>query len=749
LWVIGACGGASPPAPVAAVASSVAPACAPPVPASASDPELPVRLAATQGFRAGAPRRAFPTEDGRLVLFLRSDATGRGALWELDVASGRGRELVTPEDILGGAEETISAEERARRERQRVRGGGFTTFQASRDGALVLLGLSGRLFAYTRKTGKARELPTGDGVIDPQLSPDATRVAYVRGHDVHVLSLAGGPPSAITRGGTELRPHGLAEYMAMEELYRDHGFWWSPDGRELLVQSSDLSAIPEWTYLDPAHPERPAQRVRYPVVGAPHAVVALSLVAVDAPRRAPRKVTWDDRAYPYLHRVAWTANAPPTLVVSDRRMKRVAVLAVDARSGATRTLVTEEDPTWVEQDPSMPRWLPDGSGFLWSTDRGGAFELELRDREGAKTATVAAGIGYRHLAAVDGERRLAYVTAGPAPSRTELWVAPLDGSGAPRVVSRVADGQVFANFGGGARVYTYAESSLSGGPRYGVRDVDGKEIAALPWDAPSPPYLPEVELAEVGPDAVRVAIVRPRSFDPRRRYPVLVHVYGAPISILVRADAYAYFEQQWLADTVDAIVVSADTRGTRWRGRDWQRAFYLHYGDVPVDGQAEAVALLGQRYPEMDVTRVGIYGWSNGGYVSAMAIFRRPEVFKAAVAGAPVADLRDYDAIMEWFFGPPGDPSWDEHSLLTWAARPPTAERPARPLLLIHGTADDNVFLAHALKLAAAMGLAGRPVDFMPLVDQTHMVSAPESAAAVSRRIAAHFRTHLVGPSCR
>ncbi len=145
----------------------------------------------------------------------------------------------------------------------------------------------------------------------------------------------------------------------------------------------------------------------------------------------------------------------------------------------------------------------------------------------------------------------------------------------------------------------------------------------------------------------------------------------------------------------------------------------------------------------MDAARLGIYGWSNGGYVSTMAILRRPEVFKVAVAGAPVADLRDYDAIMEAFFGPPGDPSWDEASLLTWAAKPPTAERPARPLLLIHGTADDNVYVAHALKLAAAMGLAGRPVDFMPLVEQTHMVSAPDTAAAMSRRIAAHFRRVL------
>jgi len=202
------------------------------------------------------------------------------------------------------------------------------------------------------------------------------------------------------------------------------------------------------------------------------------------------------------------------------------------------------------------------------------------------------------------------------------------------------------------------------------------------------------------------------------------------------------------AGAAGKIALKIDARGTSWRDRAWHRAFYQHYGDLPVDGHADAIAALAKAYPEIDPSRVGIYGWSNGGYVSAMAILRRPDVFKVAVAGAPVADLRDYDAIMEAFFGPPGDRSWDEASLLTWAAKPVTPSRPARPLLLIHGTADDNVYVAHALKLAAAMGLAGRPVEFMPLLDQTHMVSAPDSAAAVSRRIAAHFRAHLYGPPC-
>ncbi len=359
-----------------------------------------------------------------------------------------------------------------------------------------------------------------------------------------------------------------------------------------------------------------------------------------------------------------------------------------------------------------------------------------------------ARVGYRAALAVDAGRKLVYLAASTDPNRVELWAASLDGS-APRPVARRDDGSVMASFGeGDARAYAYLELTSRGAPSFGVRDVDGKTIATVPAGTRKPPFVPGLELTRLA-DGATIAIIRPRNFDRRRRYPVIDAAYGGPWSKQVRADAYAYFEHQWLADAVDAIVVVMDTRGTPWRDRAWQRAFYRHYGDLPVDGHADAIAALARRYPEMDASRVGIYGWSNGGYVAAMAILRRPEVFKVAVSGAPVADLRDYDAIMEPFFGPLDGPDWDQASLLTWAAKPPTPDRPARPLLLVHGTADDNVYFTHTLKLAAAMGLSGRPVELVPLIDQTHMVTEARAASALSLRMAAHLRTHLHGPPCR
>jgi dipeptidyl-peptidase 4 len=720
-------------------------------PPSKASPDFPAEYAATQGYMLGAPQRMTLTEDGRVMFFLRASPRGdRGAaasLWETNLSTGTTRELLRP-DALAAGEEALSAEEKARRERQRQRGGGFTFFEPSSDGATIILGLSGRLYAFARATGKARELAAGPGAFDPHLSPDATRVAYVRDHNVYVLSLATNREVALTRGGTELRPYGVSEFMAQEEFYRSRGFWWSPDGAEILYQETDLSRVPEWTYADPAHPDRPPRLTRYPKVGAPNAAVRLAIATPGQPGRGVRRVTWDAARYPYLVSVAWPKNAPPTLDVRDRLDQHAAVLAVDPKSGEAKELLTEEDATWLNFDPSVPRWLPDGSGFLWSTERNGSYELELRDRKGARVATVAAAdLGYRRVLAVDGDKKVAYVSASAEPTRSEVWAVALDGRSPPRALAGAPDGATYANFGSGSKLYAFVDLTPGGAPQFGVRNVEGATVMTLASEAKAPPFLPRLELAKVGPEAVRVAIVRPRDFDPKKRYPVIDYAYGGPWNNMVHADAYFYLQQQWLADEVSAVVVSIDARGTELRGRAWQRAFYKHYGDLPVEGHAEAIAALAKAYPELDAARVGIYGWSNGGYVSAMAVLRRPDMFKAAVAGAPVADLRDYDAIMEFFLGAPPDPAYDEASLLTWAAKPPTDAAPARPLLLIHGTADDNVYVTHALKLAAALESAGRPVEFMPLVDQTHMVGSPEASTALTRRIAAHFRANLY-PRC-
>ncbi|WP_394822168.1 DPP IV N-terminal domain-containing protein [Pendulispora albinea] len=715
---------------------------------------FPYEFALTRGYTLGAPKNLVPTEDGRIVLFLRARARDASqSLWETDLTTGQTRELLRPEALRSGPE-TLSAEERARRERQRISAAGFTSFQPTHDGSKIIVTLSGRLYVLTRASGEVRELPTGKGAaIDPQLSPDGTRVAYVRDHDVHVIGLDGGKELRVTQGGTEGKPNGLSEFIAQEELHRSRGFWWSPDGQEILYEEADLSPVQRLTITDPAHPEKPPEILPYPRAGTPNAIVHLAIAPVpSANGKAPasgrvRKVSWDATRYPYLATATWTKNAPPTIYVLDRVQQNGLVLAIDPKTGATHTLVTEQDSAWLNVDPSVPRWLPDGSGFLWSTERRGSWELELRDARGEpRSVPVPAAIGYRALLTVDPDKHVAYVSASSDPIRAEVWAAPLDGSAAPHALARSENGVVHAFFGEGSHTFAFVEATKQGDRRFGARSVDGKSQATIGSMAEAPPFNPQVEFTTVGvgDEKFHVAIVRPRNYDPKRRYPLIDAVYGGPHSNVVVADGLAYLRAQWIADVADAIVVAVDAHGTMWRGRTWERKLRERLGEVPLEGHVAAIGALAKAHPEIDATRVGIYGWSFGGYLTSMAILRRPDVFKVGVAGAPTVDQADYDTCYtERYLGIPPSPAYDNASLLTWAARPPTAALPARPFLLVHGTADDNVYFSNSLKLADTMGKSGRPLEFIPLVGVTHMLYAPDIAGPAWTRMANFLRDHL------
>jgi dipeptidyl-peptidase-4 len=239
----------------------------------------------------------------------------------------------------------------------------------------------------------------------------------------------------------------------------------------------------------------------------------------------------------------------------------------------------------------------------------------------------------------------------------------------------------------------------------------------LPSEAEKPPFRAVVELTMVGARKLAAAVVRPRGFQRGRKYPVLVHVYGGPTSLMVRSDERSYLMDQWIADH-GAVVVCIDNRGTPRRDRAWSRAVKGSFGRVPLEDQVEGLRALAARYPELDLNRVGIYGWSFGGYMSALAVLKRPDVFRVGVAGAPVVDWRDYDThyTERYLDVPQANPDgYQESSLLTYA---PKLER---PLLLVHGTGDDNVYFFHSLKLADALFRAGRKYDFLPL-SVTHQV---------------------------
>jgi dipeptidyl-peptidase-4 len=703
----------------------------------------------TRGYLLGRPARPIITPGGDAVVFLRSGPRNSDQeLHELDLATGRSRLLVRPDDLLAGVSEEISPEEQARRERQRITDRGFTAFVLSPDGASILLAFAGRLFLVARATGAARALTRAEAAapLDPRFSPDGKRIAFVRGGNLHVLELEGtglGEPRAITSGADEHRFFGLAEFVAQEEMARFEGYWWSPDSGRLAYAEVDQRGVERFAIADPARPERAPQTFAYPRAGRANARVRLAITAL-APGAHPLAIDWDRERYPYLARVLWDVPAAPlSLLVQSRDQREVALLEVDEVTGSTRPLVVENDVDWINLERDLPRRLPDGS-ILWATEKDGAralvriradgsFDRTLLDAQAGLIAVVHVG---RATEPGANEHPTIHVLCGDAlVSRLERVDLA---SGARQVIlddpGALLDRTVQVSRDGKAVLETRTGPTLLPETRVLLFEAGSSmpRPVVVPSVAVTPPFRVNLQLCTTGGDpSFHAALVRPRDFTPGRRYPVILHVYGGPHSQMVKADERHYLLDQWIADH-GVVVVAIDNRGTPRRGRAWERAIKGRFGDLPLEDQIAGLTALGRQFPELDLDRVGVFGWSFGGYLAALAVLRRPDFFKAGAAGAPVVDWLDYDThyTERYLDLPERNPeAYRAASLITHAAEL------SRPLLLIHGTADDNVYFFHSLKLAEALLRAGRSFEFLPLPRVTHQMADPALREQVWQRV--------------
>ncbi len=706
--------------------------------------------AATNRFRLGRPRAIEVLPDGSGVLFLRSPARSfEGSLSFFDAAAGEERVILTAAQLLEGAEEELTAEERARRERMRLTASGIASFRVSSDGATILVPLSGRLFVVERarigEPSAVRELESAAGpAVDPRFSPDGTKIGVVRDGDLYVIDVATGAERRLTTKRSDDVQNGLAEFVAQEEMGRMRGFWWSPDGASIAYQETDHAGMERMHILDPMHPEDDAAAWPYPRPGQQNASVRLGVIAASG--GATTWVEWDRERYPYLASVSWSSSAPLTALVQSREQQDAALLAIDPATGAARELLTEHDDAWINLDQTVPRWIQRGTQLLWSTEREGSWQLELRDASGQLLrALTPPGFGYRSVIEVDEARGEVWVLASAEPSETHVYRVPLSGEGEPvKVTDEPGEhGAVVARDGSlwvETRETEAGESTV-------VRRREGEPAGELRHDAEAAPFTPNITFETVGERELRAAIVRPRAFEEGARYPVILHVYGGPHHRnVVRAPLrHHYLLSQWQADH-GFIVVMVDGRGTPFRDRAWERAIDGDFISAPLEDQVDALRALAERHAELDLERTGIWGWSFGGYFSAMAALRRPDVFRAGVAGAPVSEWRDYDThYTERYLGLPEaegeEGAYHRSSVLTFAVDAPAEDH--RPLLIIHGTADDNVYFSHALKLQNALFRAGRPADLLALSGLTHMVPESIIMRRMHERVMSFFEAHL------
>ncbi|MFI1323247.1 prolyl oligopeptidase family serine peptidase [Streptomyces rochei] len=681
---------------------------------------FPKRHARTQRFTLGAPRSFTVAPDGSRVAFLRSGSgqDRANALWFLDVEEGGERVAADPRALLGGAEERLSPEERARRERSREGGAGIVGYATDAAVELASFALSGRLFAAELRAGTARELTVPGPVIDPRPSPDGRHIAYVSRGALRVVGAEGEGDRALAEAEAEGVTYGLAEFIAAEEMGRSRGFWWGPESDRLLVARVDDTPVRRWWISDPAHPERDPHHVPYPAAGTANADVRLFAVGLDGGRT---EVLWDRARYPYLARVHWSAAGAPLLLVQSRDQRSQLFLAVDTESGATRMVHADEDPIWLELFPGVPCWSPSGQ-LVRIADEGGARVLAVGERP-----LTGAQLHLRAVLDVSDDDVLVSASAGEeaADAETgEVHVYRVNELGVERVSQE--PGVHSAVRAGNVTVLVSATLDRPGARVQVLRD--GKATATVASYAEDPGLSPRVTLTQGGARRVPCAVLMPRDYHGDTPLPVLLDPYGGPHGQRVVAAHNAHLTSQWFADQGFAVVV-ADGRGTPGRSPAWEKAIKDDVAAVVLQDQVDALHALAADFP-LDLNRVAIRGWSFGGYLAALAALRRPDVFHAAVVGAPVTDLRLYDThYQERYIGHPDEQPdvYRRNSVIDDAGLVDAAE-PHRPMMVIHGLVDDNVVVAHSLRLSSALLAAGRPHEVLPLSGVTHMT--PQESVA-------------------
>ena len=665
---------------------------------------FPRLSARTARFTLGIPRNIAVSPDGSKVWYIRTPdgVTRTGQLWEHDVATGTETVLVDPTTLLGDADEELSDEERSRRERSREPGAGLVDFNVDDTGRWATFALSGRAWTVHLAGHAVKALPSVGAVIDPRVDPTGRHVAYASGGALRVMGIAGRDERVLVEPESPTEVWGQAEFIAAEELDRFRGFWWAPDGASLLVEHYDEAPVHVWHVADPEHPDRAPAAQRYPAAGTPNAIVTLWHIGLDGSRT---EIAWDRYAFEYLTSVSWTPHGDPVLQVMSRDQRRAQVLAVDVNAGTTTVLRDLADDDWVEV-ASPPRYS-EGGHLVGLEDVDGMRRVVV-DGEPISDAT------WQVRSIVSTHPDSVIATASQEPTEIQVVRFGLDGSAEPITAGPAVHGAVV----GGPTTVIVRSALDHPSTTVTVHRDEARQITVV---SEPPPFEPGVTLLHAGPHALRTAVLFPRDHVlGSLRLPVLMDPYGGPHAQRVTAASRMFLQPQWMADQGFCVVI-ADGRGTPGRGHAWERAVRNDLAGVTLDDQVAALNAVAEQFPDdVDTSRVGITGWSYGGYLAALAVLRRPDAFHVAVAGAPVTEWRLYDtAYTERYLGDPNEQPdvYDRNSLL------PLAEKLERPLLLIHGLADDNVFAAHTLQLSSALLAAGRAHSVLPLSGVTHMTS--------------------------
>ncbi|HET6552823.1 MAG TPA: S9 family peptidase [Dyella sp.] len=708
------------------------------------------------GSLAGpAPRGLQVSPDGTRVTFLRAkpDDQFQLDLWEYQLKDNKTRLLVDSKKLEPNGEQ-LSDAEKARRERERTAGlHGIVSYQWSPDGKQLLLPIGGKLYVYSLATPDAapRVLDTGDDVIDPKISPKGRYVSYVREQNLWVIDLASGDAKQLTHDGGGTVHNGEAEFVAQEEMDRSTGYWWAPDDSSIAFERYDEARVQvtKRTELYADHTDVIDQR--YPGAGTPNVLVKLGLVSPAGGQ--PRWIDLGKDTDIYLTRVNWL---PDGKHVSYQRMprnqQRLELRLVDAKTLAQRTLLTETSDNWINLNDDLT-FLKDGKSFLWGSERSGYHHLYLYGIDGKLRHAVSEGEWpIDGLLALNEHTGMVYVASNKdAVPERQVYALKLDGSTAkaPVRVSQGA-GTHMAEFAIDGSFYVDSFSSIDTPPQVSVHKPDG---SLLTWIEPNRldekhpfwPYRDSLIKPEFGTlkaadgQTLYYRVYKPAGFDPTRKYPVFDTYYGGP-SAQVVANAWGDYFNQYMAQQ-GFVVFSLDNRGMARRGHVFEAPIYQQLGAVEVDDQLVGIQWL-KSQPWVDGRRIGVFGWSYGGFMTTMMLAKASDQLAGGVAVAPVTNWRLYDTFYtERYLGRPQDNAagYTRSSPLAWL------DGLTARLYLVHGMADDNVLFLNSTELMAELQKRGTQFQFMAYPGAKHGLNLPGQRAHVYHLIENFFQQQVKG----
>jgi dipeptidyl-peptidase-4 len=654
--------------------------------------------------------------DGAMVTYLRAktDDPRITDLWAADVAGGEPRLLIDARALLP-KDKVLSEAEKSRRERMGVQTHGVVAYDWDEEGRFILVPVEGDLWLWSRADGKVTRLTdTPQDEIDAKVSPKGGFVSFVRDDNLYVMPSGGGAERALTTDGTELVSWATAEFIAQEELARETGYWWSPDEQHIALAHVDESGVDVVERPDIGATGATIVRQRYPRVGRPNAKV--ELYVADVATGARTKVDLGPDADIYLARVDWAKDGR-TLYVQrlSRDQRRLDLLAADPATGATHVVLTETSPHWVALTNDM-RPLKDGT-FLWSSERSGYRHLYLYKANGKLVRQVTRGAWpVEALEGVDEvQGTLLFSAFKDNPTETRIWSVSYRKPVEPRPVTSAGGWwSVKVAKSGAAFAGTYEDPKTP--PQTGLYRADGTRVRWIEENrlAEGHPYLPyagrlptptygKIKAAD-GQD-LWWSLRTPPGFDPAKKYPVIVEVYGGPAGAMTRKVWFNPTDQLYLE--AGFVLFTLDNRGTPNRSVAFKTAIDRRLGQLEVDDQIAGVTYL-KSLAFVDPARIGVTGWSNGGYMTLLLLTAPNSPYAAGVAGAPPTDWTLYDTgYTERYMGTLKD------NAAGYAASEVTARlgrMKPDALLLIHGMADDNVTFDNSTRLMAA--LQARAIGF-------------------------------------